>query len=86
MATLRAAMVLRPQSFRSRKENVQTENWARECPVRSSAKSRLEIPGYQLQALAAHSSAKERRQLAALTCCPGERARIPTKVHGPRSQ
>ena len=29
-------------------------------PVASSATSRLEIPGYQLQALAAHSSAKER--------------------------
>ena len=28
----------------------------------SSTKSRLEIPGYQLQALAAHSSARERKQ------------------------
>ena len=47
-------------------EHVQTDNrgspgtW--ENPVRSSAKSRLEIPGYQLQALAAHSSARERKQ------------------------
>ena len=47
-------------------EHVQTDNrgspgtW--ENPVRSSAKSRLEIPGHQLQALAAHSSARERKQ------------------------
>ncbi len=47
-------------------EHVQTDNrgspgtW--ENPVRSSANSRLEIPGYQLQALAAHSSARERKQ------------------------
>jgi hypothetical protein len=31
-------------------------------PVASSATSRMEIPGYQLQALAAHSSARERIQ------------------------
>ena len=31
-------------------------------PVVSSAKSRLEPPGYQLRASAAHSSAKERRE------------------------
>ena len=31
-------------------------------PVVSSVKSRLEIPGDQLQALAAHSSAEERTQ------------------------
>ncbi len=47
-------------------EHVQTDNrgspgtW--ENPVRSSANSRLEIPGHQLQALAAHSSARERKQ------------------------
>ncbi len=47
-------------------EHVQTDDcgspgtW--ENPVRSSAKSRLEIPGHQLQALAAHSSARERKQ------------------------
>ena len=47
-------------------EHVQTDNrgspgtW--ENPVRSSANSRLETPGYQLQALAAHSSARERRE------------------------
>ena len=47
-------------------EHVQTDNrgspgtW--ENPVRSSANSRLEIPGDQLQALAAHSSARERKQ------------------------
>ena len=47
-------------------EHVQTDNrgspgtW--ENPVRSSANSRLEIPGYQLPALAAHSSARERKQ------------------------
>ncbi len=47
-------------------EHVQTDNrdspgtW--ENPVRSSANSRPEIPGYQLQALAAHSSARERNQ------------------------
>ena len=46
--------------------HVQTDNggspgtW--ENPVRSSANSRLEIPGYQLPALAAHSSAGERKQ------------------------
>jgi hypothetical protein len=46
-------------------EHVQTDNrgspgtW--ENPVRSSANSRLEIPGYQLQALAAHSTTKERK-------------------------
>ena len=34
-------------------------------PVVSSATSRLEIPGYQLQALAAHSSARERKQRVA---------------------
>ncbi len=31
-------------------------------PVASSATSRLETPGYQLRALAAHSSARERKQ------------------------
>ena len=31
-------------------------------PVVSSAASRLEIPGYQLQASAAHSSVEERMQ------------------------
>ena len=31
-------------------------------PVASSATSRSELPGYQLQALAAHSSARERKQ------------------------
>ena len=47
-------------------EHVQTDNrgspgtW--ENPVRSSANPRLEIPGYQLQALAAHSSARERNE------------------------
>ncbi len=47
-------------------EHVQTDNrgspgtW--ENPVRSSANPRSEIPGYQLQALAAHSSARERKQ------------------------
>ncbi len=47
-------------------EHVQTDNhgspgtW--ENPVRSSANSRLEIPGYQLQALAVHSSGRERKQ------------------------
>ncbi len=47
-------------------EHVQTDNrgspgtW--ENPVRSSANSRLETPGYQLQALAGHSSAKERTE------------------------
>jgi len=47
-------------------EHVQTDNcgspgtW--ENPARSSATSRLEIPGYQLQALAAHSSVRERKQ------------------------
>ena len=47
-------------------EHVQTDNrgspgtW--ENPVRSSANSRPEIPGYQLQALAAHSSVRERKQ------------------------
>ncbi len=47
-------------------EHVQTDNrgspgtW--ENPVRSSANSRQEIPGHQLQALAAHSSARERNQ------------------------
>jgi len=47
-------------------EHVQTDNrgfpgtW--ENPVRSSANSRLETPGDQLQALAAHSSARERNQ------------------------
>ncbi len=47
-------------------EHVQTGNggsprtW--ENPVRSSANSRSETPGYQLQALAAHSSARERKQ------------------------
>jgi hypothetical protein len=45
---------------------VQTDNggspgtW--ENPVRSSANSRLETPGHQLQALAAHSDAREQRQ------------------------
>ncbi len=47
-------------------EHVQTDNWGSpgtwENPVRSSANSRLEIPGYQLQVLAAHSSARERTQ------------------------
>ena len=33
-----------------------------ENPVRSSANSRLEIPGYQLQAPTAHSSDGERKQ------------------------
>ena len=47
-------------------EHVQTGNcgspgtW--ENPVRSSANSRREIPGYQLPALAAHLSARERKQ------------------------
>ena len=47
-------------------EHVQTDNsgspgtW--ENPVRSSARSRPEIPGQQLQALAAHSSSRERTQ------------------------
>jgi hypothetical protein len=47
-------------------EHVQTDNrgfpgtW--ENPVRSSASSRLEITGYQLQALAAHSSTRERNE------------------------
>jgi hypothetical protein len=46
-------------------EHVQTDNcgspgtW--ENPVRSSASSRREIPGYQLQALAAHLSVRERK-------------------------
>ena len=47
-------------------EHVQTDNWGSpgtwENPVRSSANSRLETPGYQLQALTAHSSVKERNQ------------------------
>ena len=33
-----------------------------ENPVRSSADPRLEIPGHQLQALAGHSSVKERTE------------------------
>ena len=47
-------------------EHVQTDNrgspgtW--ENPVRSSANSRLEIPGHQLQALTVHSSGRERKQ------------------------
>ncbi len=47
-------------------DHVQTDNWDSpgtwENPVRSSANSRLEIPGDQLQASAAHSSARERKQ------------------------
>jgi hypothetical protein len=45
---------------------VQTDNWGSpgtwENPVRSSANSRLETPGYQLQASAVHSSAEERKE------------------------
>jgi hypothetical protein len=41
-------------------------------PVVSSATSRLEIPGYQLQALAAHSSAEERKQRVNVEVSPSE--------------
>jgi hypothetical protein len=41
-------------------------------PVVSSTKSRLEIPGYQLQALAAHTSAKERKQRVNVEVPPSE--------------
>jgi hypothetical protein len=47
-------------------------------PVVSSAESRLEIPGYQLQALAAHSSAMERKQRVA----PRYRRAVATKRGG----
>ena len=38
----------------------------------SSTKSRLEIPGYQLQALAAHSSVRERKQRVDVEVSPSE--------------
>jgi hypothetical protein len=41
-------------------------------PVVSSTKSRLEIPGYQLQALAAHSSVRERTQRVNVEVPPSE--------------
>ncbi len=61
-----AAMVWRWQSCRSRNGTWQTDNrgspgtW--ENPVRSSANPGPEIPGHQLQALAAHSSGRERNE------------------------
>jgi hypothetical protein len=57
-------------------EHVQTDNrgspgtW--ENPVRSSANSRPEIPGYQLPALAAHSSAEERKERVTTEVPPSE--------------
>ena len=41
-------------------------------PVVSSAKSRLELPGHQLQASAAHSSAGERKELVDAEVWPNE--------------
>jgi hypothetical protein len=41
-------------------------------PVVSSARSRPEIPGYQLQALAAHSSVGERKQRVNAEVSPSE--------------
>ena len=41
-------------------------------PFVSSTKSRLEIPGYQLQALAAHSSVRERTQRVNVEVPPSE--------------
>jgi hypothetical protein len=41
-------------------------------PVVSTANSRLEIPGYQLQALAAHSSARERKERVDAEVPPSE--------------
>ena len=41
-------------------------------PAVSSANSRLEIPGYQLRASAAHSSAEERKERVNAEVLPGE--------------
>ena len=74
-AMLRHRNGLVPQSRRSRLNmRKQTLGFSRNLggPVVSSAKSRPEIPGYQLQASAAHSSAEERKERVHAEVPPNE--------------